>query len=161
MYKCKYFSIDELVCPEWYHLADKKQCLDRLWLAFPEELLVSLDRLRERFGPLIVNNWMRGGMRCESGLRWAPTQTGAVLSQHKFGRAIDFVSKTVTPEEVYQDLIRCGGLKAGFKSRTDQEAAPWVGIDRIEYYPGITWTHIDRAGTGFGNSDGSIKVFTG
>jgi hypothetical protein len=38
---------------------------------------------------LIINNWHKGGTYQESGLRTFTTKTGASMSQHKFGRAID------------------------------------------------------------------------
>ena len=154
MYTCKHFAIEELVSPEWYQYARKKGTVSLLWRAFDESLLKALDGLREMYGPLIVNDWKSGGSRTYSGLR--PLECiGAVCSQHKFGRAIDFISKTVTPRQIYEDLVSAGGLKAGF--RQTHPDSPWALVQRLEYYPGITWTHIDCLPQ---SSNGSIKVFS-
>lgn len=157
MYRCKYFDIRELVPEELYKEFHAKGLADRLWTAFDDRVLKALDGLRERFGPLTVNTWASGGAFRESGLRSFTTDTGAALSQHKFGRAIDFRSRRVTPKEIYEDLVKSGGLNTGF--RTSPGDNPWKLITRVEYYPGITWTHIDVSQDD--NEDGSIKVFTG
>lgn len=39
--------------------------------------------------PIIINNWHKVGTYQESGLRAFTSKTGASMSQHKFGRAID------------------------------------------------------------------------
>jgi len=39
--------------------------------------------------PIVINNWHLGGKYQESGLRAFNTKTGASMSQHKFGRAVD------------------------------------------------------------------------
>lgn len=158
MYICRHFQVQELVSPNWHRAARDAGKLDLLWLALDARVLRAADQLRERFGPLIINNWSIGGPRSQSGLRESDCAVGALLSPHKFGRALDFISQTVTPDEIYQDLVRCGGLKPGFRDRTDAQAAAWLDITRIEYAPGMTWTHIDVADAG--NDDGSIRVFT-
>lgn len=157
MYTCRFFQLSELVSPEWFAAAQTRNKLDLLWLALDSRVLMTLDRLRERFGPLTVNNWRVGGPRRESGLRDSATSTGAFLSPHKFGRAVDFISPTVTPDEIYQDLVRAGGLAPGFRESAAATAEPWRLITRIEYAPGMTWTHIDVYDAG--NDDGSIRVF--
>lgn len=159
IYQCKFFRIEELVSPEWFEYAQSKGATERLWAAFDADLLIALDNLRDRFGPLVVNNWHNGGTRKDSGLRFSLTATGAAVSQHKFGRAIDFVSSKVTPAEIYQDLVKVGGLKPGFKFRTHEYNEPWHWISRIEYFEGMSWTHIDTARMS-GAGDGSIKVFS-
>lgn len=159
IYQCKFFRIEELVSPEWYDFAKRKNAVDRLWAAFDADLLISLDNMRERFGPLIVNTWHNGGNRQNSGLRFADTSVGAVISQHKFGRAIDFISNKVTPAEIYEDLVSVGGRKPGFKYLNHEYTEPWHRLSRLEYYDGMTWTHIDTARFGE-SSDGSVKVFS-
>lgn len=154
MYTCKYFDIRELVSREWYDYAESRNAVGLLWKAFDENLLCGLDALREMYGPLIVNSWARGGNRSNSGLRAMNCPVGAAMSQHKFGRAIDFISRTITPKQIYDDLVSAGGLKPEFK--TTNPKSPWVYINRLEYYPGITWTHIDVMPDA---SDGSIRVF--
>lgn len=157
MYACRHFQITELVSPWWQKSASARGKTSLLWLAFDSRLLVTIDRLRELFGPLIINNWNVGGPRSQSGLRESNSSTGALISPHKFGRALDFVSGSVTPDEIYQSLVQAGGLKPGFRDRVDGQAEPWRLITRLEYAPGMTWTHIDVADAG--NDDGSIRVF--
>ena len=57
MYTCKYFGIKELVCPDWYHFASKRGGVDKLWVMLDERILRTIDKLRDKFGPIIINNW--------------------------------------------------------------------------------------------------------
>ena len=65
MYKCKYFKLQELVCPDVY-----KQYGEKAWEFFDESFLKDLDLVRELLGvPIIINNWNTEGQYKESGLR--------------------------------------------------------------------------------------------
>lgn len=83
-YRPRSFVLQELVAPTIY---------DRLgedaWDLFNENALRALQALRDRFGPIVVNDWHRGGTFRESGLREMNTTTGAVKSAHKRGEAFD------------------------------------------------------------------------
>lgn len=59
------------------------QFLDFRIIRFAQLLRENLER------PLIVNNWHKGGKYNESGLRAFLSKTGARMSQHKYGRAVD------------------------------------------------------------------------
>lgn len=86
--------------------------------------------LRELFGkPIIINNWHTGGTFQNRGFRHPHTTAGARLSQHKFGRAIDFNVVGVKPDEVYDALIKEKGM------------IQWTAIEDKAFTP--TWTHID------------------
>jgi len=50
--------------------------------------------------PVRVNDWHYGGNFTERGFRLPGTNTGARLSQHKFGRAFDCNVRGLTPDEV-------------------------------------------------------------
>ena len=160
MYTCKYFGIKELVCPEWYAFAQKRGGIDKLWVMIDERILRTIDMLRKRFGPIIINNWGAGGPRKESGLRVFDTPTGATCSPHKVGKAVDFLCHGHSPRELYEAFVAAGGMKSGFRDRTDEEAAPWSLLARYEYFPGMTWTHVDVMDQ-LGNTDGSIRVISG
>lgn len=160
MYTCKYFGIKELVCPDWYHFASKRGGVDKLWVMLDERILQTIDKLRDKFGPIIINNWGAGGPRKESGLRVFDTPTGAACSPHKVGKAVDFLCKNCSPKEVYEEFAAAGCTKPGFRDRTDDAAAPWKLLARYEYFPGMTWTHIDVMDA-LGNGDGSIRVIAG
>lgn len=93
--KCRYFILQELVPPETFDTRG-----DAAWELLDPSALLSLDDLRESFGPITVNNWHSGGNFKESGYRTLTTPTGAKLSQHRFGRAFDCKPVNVTPTEM-------------------------------------------------------------
>lgn len=53
----------------------------------------------------IVNNYHLGGKLKERGYRLPSSNTGAILSQHKFGRALDFTIPGLSAAEVYKAII--------------------------------------------------------
>jgi hypothetical protein len=55
--------------------------------------------------PVIVNSWAWNGRFEERGFRLPTTNTGARLSQHKFGRAFDCNVEGMTPEEVREHIM--------------------------------------------------------
>ena len=100
MYKPKYFRVEELV-PQ-HAFTDRGQAAIQL---IDERVLITLDVLREKFGPITVNNWVWGGPRQWSGLRTQESPFGTQYSQHRFGRAADCVFRDVTAEEVRQYIL--------------------------------------------------------
>ncbi|GFM38301.1 hypothetical protein [Desulfovibrio psychrotolerans] len=132
MYTPQHFRIEELVGPE-FHKANKPRG-DLMFMAFDQLALVTLDRLRKRYGPVVVNNWHQGGAFHESGLRDMGTGTGAALSQHKFGRAFDCKFRNVAPAEVWAELQASPNLSC------------FEFIQRIEAGAGMTWFHFDTGG---------------
>lgn len=94
------FVIQELVPPDIYQARG-----ERAWELFDTRALETLQTLRTWFGPTTVNNWHAGGSYRESGLRSFTTKTGAVYSQHRFGRAFDCKFQGVTPSEVQQYVL--------------------------------------------------------
>lgn len=99
----KYFQPHELVPPDIYsELAGDPVKICRL---FDNRALITLDRLRERYGQITVNNWLWDGERTESGLRNPKTAIGARWSDHKFGRAFDCLFKKITAEQVRLDIL--------------------------------------------------------
>lgn len=98
MYKPKYFKLKELV-PEgvW------KDWGEKAWWFLDPRLLKTIDKVREHFNkPMLVNNYSLG-LR-ERGFRLPYTTTGVVLSQHKFGRAVDFNIIGLNNSEVQKNL---------------------------------------------------------
>jgi hypothetical protein len=93
--KPKSFVIQELVDPDTYKMRG-----ERAWELLDAGALVTLQKLRDTFGALKVNDWHTGGNYRESGLRSATTSTGAKYSQHKFGRAFDCKFAGFTPTQV-------------------------------------------------------------
>jgi len=90
--------------------------------------------------PIYCNNWYYGGNSQYRGFRPWTTSVGARYSHHKFGRAIDFQVKDISPDEVRQYLLanETNFMKAGISRIEDGRDAP-------------TWVHIDLAWTGLPN----------
>lgn len=147
MHKCKYFGIHELVYPSLYKEYEKLGKLDTLWYAFDDRLLITLDALREAFGPIIVNDWKNGGQFRESGLRDMSTTTGAKLSQHKFGRAADAKFKNISAEKVRIKMKELGLFDTPMPSpelmEKDDPRYPFRYIRCIEWADDMSWFHFD------------------
>ena len=82
--------------------------------------------------PVRVNDWHYGGDFTERGFRLPTTNTGARLSQHKFGRAFDCNVEGLTPDEVRsrimdnEDLFMEKGLTT---LESGEIATTWVHSD--------------------------------
>ncbi len=137
-YRTKHFTLSELVAPNIFEDLGEKA-----WDLLDPNLLAALDKLRERFGPITVNNWRTGGPYKESGLREQDTKTGAPKSAHKRGKAADCKPVHGTVKEMFDYIL--------------DNASEFPEIRRMEniaFTP--TWLHIDtveHAGRG-------IRVFT-
>lgn len=124
-YRCQHFSVYELVPPEVYQARGEKA-----WELLDPAALVTLDALRTHFGPVTVNDWRWGGSYKESGFRTAQSETGAVYSQHRYGRAFDCKFAETTPQAVYEYVL------------AHPEQFPHLTtLEDIRYTP--TWLHID------------------
>ncbi len=67
--------------------------------------LIKIDQfLRNRFGPVIINNWYDGGLREWSGIRTAGSPFYSFFSEHSWGRASDKLFAYVSAEEVRADI---------------------------------------------------------
>jgi len=124
MYHCTHFAIHELVPPQVYHDRGEKA-----WELLDDRLLITLDRLRERYGPIVVNNYERGGSRQWSGLRTADSPFYKPYSQHTFGRAADCLFQEIEVAEVRKAILR------------DPELTNFEYINSIEL--GTSWLHFD------------------
>jgi hypothetical protein len=81
----KNFSLQEFVPPAMY-----KKWGDKSVQFIDMRIVYFAQALRDNLGmPIVINNWHTGGQYKESGLRAFNTPTGASMSQHKFGRAVD------------------------------------------------------------------------
>ena len=103
-------------------------------------LIEILEELRSDFGaPITVNNWYYGGNLQYRGFRPMSTSVGALYSQHKFGRAIDFSLEHLTPAEIHDHILQNRNARKFME----------LGLTRLEshaYTP--TWVHFDLAFTG-------------
>lgn len=139
MYRCKFFSIRELVCPEYLDAYPEGV----LWSRFSPDRLRVLDRIREDFGPVVINGRFGGQVFTESGARAHGTDTGAPLSMHKLWAAFDLKFTETTPLAVQGAIL--------------SDPARYAPVTRMEDARiTATWLHID-----FGNPalDGGIYLF--
>jgi len=128
MYKPKYFRLQELVPREIYENTPPERH-GRLWKVFDERLLITEDRLRERFGRATINNWYNGGNLQYRGWRPFNCGIGSELSQHKFGRGADSNHADASPEEIREDIINN-------PDRKEYEFITCIEMD-------VTWLHKD------------------
>ncbi len=135
MYKCKYFSITELVSPDVYEARG-----DKAWSLLDDRALKTLDTIREKFGPTTVNSWSWNGPRKWSGLRTPDSPDYRKYSQHTYGRAFDCIFKDTTAEEVREYIL------------ANQEEFPHIGGIEL----GTSWLHFDTRN----NEGDTIFTFT-
>lgn len=162
MYRCEFFQIQELVYPDLYKKYQNEGKLERLWLAFDDRALITLDALRTTYGPATVNDWINGGQFKESGLRPMDTSTGAELSQHKFGRAFDVKFKKVTAEKVRKDMEALNLFKQSIPEdiSPDDPRWPFRFITCVEWINSdMSWFHFDTRNDISDN--GGIKIVKG
>jgi hypothetical protein len=138
-YKCLYFKIQELVDQETY-----KALGDSAWSLFDTTLLSTMDRLRDRYKvPITINNWHRGAVNPfkDRGFRHPNNKTGAPLSAHKRGQAIDFDVYGMDAEKVRKDIM------------DHQEHLDCMFVTRIE--KDVNWVHIETT-----NQPTRIQLFS-
>jgi hypothetical protein len=126
--RCKHFKVWELVPKGLYESSEEY----KLWWLFDDRALITLDMLRDQYGKMVINDWKLDGQYQERGLRLPRTTTGALFSQHKYGRAFDikFIDSPTTV--VRQDCI-------------DKKYDCFKFITAIEL--NISWFHFDVRNT--------------
>ena len=122
MYICEHFKIHELVPQQVYQDRGEKA-----WELLDERLLITLDQLRKRYGPMTINNYYWQGDREWSGLRTKDSPYYSPYSQHSFGRAADCLFKKLSAEEVRQNIL--------------QYQNEFPEINSVEL--GVSWLHFD------------------
>lgn len=124
----EHFDLREFVDPITY--AQKSSAAIDL---IDRKLIGIAEFIRNKIGqPVTINNWHNGGQFKESGLRNKNTSTGAKLSQHKLGKAIDTKVNGYDGQKWY-DFV-----KENAKELYD------LGVRRIEDKSlATTWLHID------------------
>ena len=129
IYKPKYFKIEELVDPATF-----EKFGDKAFAFFRPQILIALDYIREKAGPLIVNNWQTGGPLRWRGLRTAD-YTESKTMPHRLGAAIDCHSSKLTAEDL-RGLVISESVK-----HASSTIHPIHGVRRMER--GVNWLHID------------------
>jgi hypothetical protein len=127
----EYFGIKELVCK---HVYDKWG--EKAWQFLDEKLLANLLYIREGIGkPIVVNNWAKGGEYSQRGLRCTRCilvieqvdLRKVYLSQHIFGKAVDFDVKGMDAESVRQ-WIKAHASELPYPCRVEENVS-WVHMD--------------------------------
>ncbi len=123
MFKCTQpIGIKELV--------SRKVFLDRgekAWSLLDERALKTLDRLREKFGPITINDWSWGGSNEYRGLREPECKIGADYSQHRFGRAFDCKFRDISADTVREYIL------------SNPKEFPFITSLEMN----VTWLHFD------------------
>lgn len=100
MYIPNNFELYELV-PR----ADYERYGKLMWLVFDDRILRAADRIRDEFGPMIINDWYFGGPNQFRGYRPAGCTVGATFSQHRYGRALDLIPRREPAETIRQAIL--------------------------------------------------------
>lgn len=128
MYTPIHFKVQEFVSPAIY-----KQRGSKSLELMDSRILETMDALRKNLNkPITINNWIWNGDRTQSGYRdvdfYGSASTYAnSLSQHKYGRAVDFLVKGMTAGEVRKHIL------------TNIDKYPHITFLEID----INWVHID------------------
>lgn len=127
-HKVRNFKAWELVPPEIYQAKG-----DDSLGAFDARILWTLDAIREFYDRAVtVNTWHEGGKFSQRGLRTDPAMLlKTPLTQHRFGRAVDFDIDGITVEQFRAD------------ARGPKLATVLQYVTRIEAGKEVTWNHID------------------
>lgn len=139
MKKCKYFSIEEIVCPHIY-----KQYGEQAWMFVPTWMRETLDLLREHFNaPITVNNYKWGGNLTQRGIRCIECRLvkerleegRPYASTHYTFQALDINIKGWSAKDVYEEILK-----------NQKKFKHIKRMENIAYTP--TWTHIDNKDIG-------------
>lgn len=124
----KNLFLDEYIPEAMYRTLQKKP---HILIGLLDRRLVMADQmLRDRFGPVTINNWWYGHKRNWSGIRTPESPYYSATSQHTFGRASDKIFTHVTAAEV-RDYIR--GMYEELGITCIEENVSWVHSD-------VRWT---------------------
>ena len=122
MYKCKKFSLKELVSKDVYNRFGEKA-----WEFFDDRILMTADQLREKFGKAIINDWEWGGKFDSRGFRAPSDKDGAEFSAHRRGQALDMVFAKVTAAEIRRYILE------------HPQEFPYINALEKD----VSWLHID------------------
>ncbi len=102
------------------------------------ELAPTLQKLRDKFGAIVVNGTFNGNIYTESGLRSPATPIGAKMSSHRFGCAADLKFYDTTPEKVQDYIVRHQSEYPTIKRMEDAKVT-------------VSWLHVEVTTKRVGN----------
>ena len=124
----KFFRLEELVSRALFNQYRNRP--QYLWGLFDGRFLLTIDRLRSRFGRCVINDWRWGGEFQYSGFREPACKIGAILSQHRFGRGGDLKFSEITPVEFRAEINRNQGHPAfEFITCVELDTPTWSHVD--------------------------------
>ncbi len=130
MYICRHFNIKELVSQAVY--ADRGE---KAWQLLDERALKTIDKLRDVFGSVTINDWQWGGENEYRGLRESSCTIGAKYSQHRFGRAFDCHFRNVSADSVREYILQ-HPLEFPFICSLEMNVT-WLHFDVRNYGPEV------------------------
>lgn len=126
MYKCKYFTIHELVNPKILKAIGEINC----WLRLKTAALKDLDLIRERWGrEIYINGHFWGKVFSMSGWRLPNTKIGAWWSVHKLADAFDLKDSKGEHQKLWDFInlmIKNGELKHFNTMEAKEKTPTWV-----------------------------------
>jgi uncharacterized protein YcbK (DUF882 family) len=146
-----HFEIEELVSKEIYNAYGEKAC----WF-LDGRLRILLETMRNRLKTeMVINTWnytseQLATLNSKYGMHYADTLRlsargfrepatanayGVALSQHRFGRAIDFDAIGITADEVRERIIKDFSIYRIYGLTAIETGIDWVHID-LRYTPG-------------------------
>lgn len=143
MYKCKYFTIKELVHPELLKILPEAT----LWVIFDERILRAADIVRELYGPCTINT------KSLDSCGFVPFSSDreAKFSPHKFARGLDMHISSIENEAAkIVDYAQRKKFKAKEYNKVRERLMLDHRFDKLNFEyknisnpDGITWLHID------------------
>ena len=136
MFKCKYWIIQELVSPIVFGKFGEKA-----WQFFDKAFLQDLDTIRETWGsPLTANDWHRGGVFKESGLRsnmdsLVRDKDTLYCGAHCYAKGVDLRDKQGRNAQLHAhvcNLINHGRLKVIRRVENLKSAPTWTHVDAFQ-----------------------------
>ncbi len=127
-YKPKHFTVQELVPPETIKLLGA----DKALTVMDSRILMTADLLRELFNAIMtINNYSSGGALRYRGYRPATYTEGAVHSQHRLGKAIDFNIEGYSEAQIRARILKEYKTNPAFKyiRGVELNTIGWVHVD--------------------------------
>lgn len=136
-YRCKYFKISELVHPSLLAKFGESKC----WMFFDDRMLRFIDWLREKYGPIVINN----STLKNCGARPIDSTTGASFSAHKLWRAFDchIVSIEKQAKDKKEKAAMYKKVRAEILRNPDWD---FVNFEKTSNGEDIWWLHCDSFG---------------
>lgn len=132
MYIPEHFTIQEMVPPTLYKQIAHRGASWAWTTLFDRRLLMTMDYLRNEFGPMDVNTWHFGGGLMFRGFRPDMCKVGASLSQHRFGRGVDMFPLDTEVEVVRRAILSNPGSPRYQYIGAIETGIPWLHVDTRE-----------------------------